>query len=210
MNIYNFALGSYQTNSYILTADESSQFCVIIDTGLQNSELIEYLHNASLTPEALILTHGHADHIAGVRDLRKEFPDIKVAIHTDDAEMLVNPIKNLSALAGVNIKSDPADRLLEDGQEISFANIDLKVIHTPGHTPGGISLYNSVDQVVFSGDALFAGSIGRTDFPGGNQTKLIQSIKEKLLPLPGQTKVYPGHGTSTMITLEKTGNPYLV
>ncbi|MBW8017614.1 MAG: MBL fold metallo-hydrolase [Planctomycetes bacterium] len=209
MNIHDFVLGELETNGYVLTCDQDDGKCLIIDSGLENSKLINYLKERNLTPEAIILTHGHADHIVGVRDLRKNFPDISVVIHKNDAEMLTNPMTNLSALTGISFTTAPADIILEGEQKISFAGIELEVLETPGHTPGGISLYNSDDNVVFSGDTLFAGSVGRSDFPGGNHSQLINSIKEKLLTLPQTTKVYPGHGYMTTISLEKDGNPFL-
>lgn len=209
MNIHNIVLGEMQTNGYVLTSDDSQGKCVIIDSGIENSELISYLKDSDLTPEAIILTHGHADHIVGVRDLRRQFPEIKVVIHKNDAEMLTNPMVNLSAMLGMSFKTDPADIILESEQNITFAGIEFEVLETPGHTPGGISLYCRADNVLFSGDTLFAGSVGRSDFPGGNHAQLTNSIKEKLLVLDGTTKVYPGHGYMTTISLEKDSNPFL-
>jgi len=209
MNIHDIVLGEMQTNGYVLTCDKAEGKCVIIDSGLENSELIGYLKKMGLTPEAIILTHGHADHIVGVRDLRREFHDIKVVIHKNDAEMLTNPAMNLSALVGINFKTQPGDTILDGEQKISFAGIEFEVLETPGHTPGGISLYCRDDNVLFSGDTLFEASVGRSDFPGGNHRQLINSIKEKLLPLPPATKVYPGHGFTTTISLEKDSNPFL-
>ena len=209
MNIKSFVLGNFQTNSYVLTADADAKTCLIIDTGLQSSELVNYLKDNELIPEAVILTHGHADHIAGVAELRREYPDIKVAIHKNDAEMLTNPAMNLSALAGTAFSTEPADIIIDDQNTISFAGIEFEIFRTPGHTPGGISLYNAADGVVFSGDTLFEGSIGRSDFPGGSQNQLITSIKQKLLTLPDKTKVYSGHGYLTTIEVEKRSNPFL-
>jgi glyoxylase-like metal-dependent hydrolase (beta-lactamase superfamily II) len=116
---------------------------------------------------------------------------------------------NLSEFAGLSPTKTKADYLLEDGQLIEAAQIRLKVLHTPGHTPGGICLYSADEGIVFAGDTLFAGSVGRTDFPGGNTKQLLKSIKEKLLPLPDNTKIYPGHGPATTIAEEKKFNPYL-
>lgn len=209
MNIHSLVLGELQTNSYVLTSDDSSGKCVVIDSGLENSELVSYIKEMSLTPEVIILTHGHADHIVGVCDLRKNWPNISVVVHENDAEMLTNSSMNLSALAGASFETEPADVLLESEQKISFAGIEFEVLETPGHTPGGICLYSSDDNVLFSGDTLFSGSVGRSDFPSGSHEDLIDSIKQKLLSLPGQTKVYPGHGYMTTISAEKDNNPFL-
>jgi hydroxyacylglutathione hydrolase len=209
MNIQTLVLGEYQTNGYVLTSGDDASKCVIIDTGLENSELIGYIKEMKLVPEALILTHGHADHIVGVPEIRENWPDISVVIHKDDAEMLTNAAMNLSALTGMSFTTEPAEIILESAQKITFAGIEFDVLETPGHTPGGISLYCSGDDVLFSGDTLFSGSIGRSDFPGGNQHQLIRSIKEQLLTLPPQTKVYPGHGNMPTITMEKADNPFL-
>ena len=209
MNIHDIVLGELQTNGYVLTSDDADGKCLIIDSGLENSQLISYLKEMNLTPEAIILTHGHADHIVGVRDLRENFTDITVVIHKNDAEMLTNPMMNLSALTGMTFQTEPADTLLEGQQKISFAGIELEVLETPGHTPGGISLYSKDDNVVFAGDTLFSGSVGRSDFPGGSHDQLITSIKEKLMTLPPATKVYSGHGYMTTISHEKNTNPFL-
>jgi glyoxylase-like metal-dependent hydrolase (beta-lactamase superfamily II) len=209
MNIHNFVLGDYQTNSFVLTAYESATDCVIIDTGHNSEPLLEYLEQNNLKPAALILTHGHADHIAGINLLRRTHPDIKVVIHKLDADMLGDSIANLSAMGGSFFKAEPADILIETEEVLDYAGISLQVLHTPGHTPGGISLYSQIDSVVFSGDALFADSIGRVDFPGGDFDTLIKGIKEKLLTLPDKTKVYTGHGPTTTIEREKQYNQFL-
>ncbi|MEJ2647607.1 MAG: MBL fold metallo-hydrolase [Sedimentisphaerales bacterium] len=203
-------LGDFETNCYCLRASENSHDCVIIDTGLDETELLNFLDEKQLNPVALVLTHGHIDHIAGVNVLRKEFPDIKVYVHKLDAELLADPMSNLSFMSGERFTTRPADFRVEEPDIIEQAGIRLQVLDTPGHTPGGISLYCPEDSVVFSGDALFADSIGRTDFPGGSMAKLTQSIKEKLLTLPEETKVLPGHGPSTTITREKIYNQYLM
>jgi len=210
MQIHNLILGDYETNSYCLTATESSTDCVIIDTGLESEPLIDFLRENELNPLAVIFTHGHADHIMGVTDLRKNYPDIKVIIHKADAEMLTRPSKNLSPLTGCMFKADAPDIIIADEEPIEFAGIKFQVFHTPGHTPGGICLYCKDESVIFVGDTLFAGSIGRTDFPGGDFKKLIASIKQKLLTLPGQTKVYTGHGDETTIQAEKQYNQFLI
>jgi len=210
MQIHQLVLGDYQTNCYCLTATQTSKDCVIIDTGLAAEPLVDLLKEKALNPVALILTHGHADHIAGVGLVRKSWPDVKVVIHKNDAEMLNNPVENLSALAGVVFKSAPAEIIIEQEKTIALGGIEFEVLHTPGHTQGGVSLYCKKEGVVFVGDSLFAGSIGRTDFPGGDCGQLVSGIKQKLLSLPGETKVLPGHGPATTIAIEKQSNQYLI
>lgn len=222
MKIDCFALGAYQTNCYVLRRSEDATDCLIVDAGFDSERLVNFLQEQKLNPVALILTHGHIDHIAGVNLLRYKFANVKVCIHKFDAEMLEEPISNLSAMTGVSYTAAPADMTLPapassdtsrgggtDRDMIELAGLKLEVIHTPGHTPGGISLYSAEYGVVFSGDALFADSVGRTDFPGGSMTQLVSSIKDKLLTLPDETKVYPGHGPATTIAREKSYNQFL-
>ncbi len=209
MKIDCLILGAFETNCYVLRDSATVTDCLIIDPGLQAEQLIDFLQGHKLNPVAAVLTHGHADHIAGVAPLRKNFPQIKVYVHKHDASMLVEPTHNLSAFAGRLIKAGPADVLLQDGDIIEQAGIRLHVLHAPGHTPGGICLYCEDDGIVFTDDTLFAESVGRTDFPGGSMSQLLESIGQKLLTLPEKTKVYPGHGPETTIAREKAHNPFL-
>jgi glyoxylase-like metal-dependent hydrolase (beta-lactamase superfamily II) len=209
MKIDCLVLGAYQTNCYVLRKNDAAEECLIIDAGLGASELIGFLQGRKLNPVAVVLTHGHIDHIAAVTALRKHYPQIKVYIHTLDGEMLTEPGFNLSALAGRLFRIKSADFLVDDKNIIEHAGIRLTVLHTPGHTPGGICLYSEEEGIVFTDDALFADSVGRTDFPGGSMDTLIESIREKLLVLPDDTKVYPGHGPATTIAEEKSHNPFL-
>jgi hydroxyacylglutathione hydrolase len=210
MKIDHLILGAFETNCYILRENDTGTDCLIVDTGLEAGELVEFLQEHSLNPIAVVLTHGHADHIRGVNVLRESFPAIKVYIHKLDAAMLAGGMDNLSDLAGVRVKTKPADVLLEEGDIIELAGIRLEVLHTPGHTPGGISLCARDEGIVFVGDTLFADSVGRTDFPGASGSTLINCIREKLLKLPEDTKVLPGHGPTTTIGREKRHNPFLV
>ncbi|UCF42761.1 MAG: MBL fold metallo-hydrolase [Planctomycetota bacterium] len=209
MKIDRLVLGSYQTNCYILREDESAEDCLVVDTGLEAGGLMDFLDERKLNPVAVVLTHGHTDHIRGVALLRDKFPDTKVFIHKLDAEMLTGAVSNLSLMEGIRFSTEPADFVLEEGDVLEQAGIKLKVLHTPGHTPGGICLYSEDEGVVFSGDTLFCAGLGRTDFPGGSMTRLLQSIREKLLVLPDETVVYPGHGPLTKVAQEKANNPFL-
>ena len=210
MKIHNLVLGDFETNSYVLTADDQAKDCLIIDTGLDAAPLMEYLSDNQLNPVAVVFTHGHVDHIRGIDDLHDAYPNIRSVVHAEDAKMFTNAIKNLSVLASQVFKHDPPDELIEHEGMVEYAGISLQVMHTPGHTQGGISLYSQPDGVVFVGDTLFAGSIGRTDLPGGNFDTLINSIKTKLLVLPPKTRVYTGHGPATTIDMEMRHNQYLV
>ena len=209
MKIDRLILGAYETNCYVLRSSEAVKDCLIVDAGPGSDKLIKFLHEDKLNPVSIVLTHGHIDHIEGVAALRVEFPDIKVYIHKLDAEMLTEPYTNLSAMTGAAFSVEPAEFILEEQSVIEQADIKLSVLHTPGHTPGGICLYCEDEEIVFTDDALFADSIGRTDFPNGNMEQLLHGIREKLFTLPDETKVYPGHGPITTIAHEKKYNPFL-
>jgi glyoxylase-like metal-dependent hydrolase (beta-lactamase superfamily II) len=213
MQIDRLVLGAYENNCYVVCRDEKTTDCIIIDTGLIAEPLIDFLKRKNLNPQALILTHGHIDHIAGVTGLRKNFNKIKVCIHKADSYMLSDAVSNLSSSAGTKITTAPADVLFDKEEQIEFANLSFQLIHTPGHTPGGICLYNKDEKILFSGDTLFAGSVGRTDFSGCDAQKcferLINNIRKKLLVLPDDTTVLPGHGEVTTIKQEKLYNSYL-
>jgi len=212
MKIDCLVLGAYETNCYILRESESAGDCLIIDTGLEAGALVDFLHEYKLNPVAAVLTHGHIDHISGLVQLRKNFSGVKAYVHKHDAKILTDQQSNLSFLAGLGPATNDAveaDFTLEEGSIVEQAGIKLEVLHTPGHTQGGICLYSKKEPIVFVGDTLFANSIGRTDMPGGSMDQLIKGIKEKLLTLPDETIVYPGHGPQTTIGRERTHNPYL-
>jgi glyoxylase-like metal-dependent hydrolase (beta-lactamase superfamily II) len=209
MKVDRLVLGEYENNCYIVRSSDEASDCLIIDTGLDVLPLLKFLERGKLTPIAVILTHGHIDHIAGVEVLRKKYPSILIYIHKLDAEMLTNKTSNLSLMAGNPFAARKADYFLDEGDIIEKAGITLRVIYTPGHTPGGICLYAEKDDIIFVGDTLFAGSVGRTDFPGSSTSQLIEGITKKLLTLPEDTIVYPGHGPETTIGREKADNPFL-
>ncbi len=199
-------VSAFETNCY-LAADPSTRDALIIDPGDDAELIVEAIQADDLNIQGIINTHGHADHIGANGILKQEF-GCPIMIHEPDALYLMNASLNLSALLGhTEPLSPPADRLLKEGDEVMVGELLFRVIHTPGHTPGGICLL--VGDMLFSGDTLFAGSIGRADFPGGSHRTLIESIRTKLLVLPESTVVYPGHGPSTTIAAEKASNPWL-
>lgn len=216
MKIETLIVGPLDVGCYILVNENNE--AVIIDPGGDADEIIKLIKGHKLQPRYLINTHGHGDHIGANKELKALFPELKICIHEGDKEALTNPFKNLSALGGFQskdyiLRSPPADVTLKEGDRITLGKIGLEVLHTPGHTPGGICLLSRSEDnkpdVLFSGDSLFQGSIGRTDFPGGNQQDLVKSLREKVLTLKEDTIVYPGHGPSTTIGYEKANNPYL-
>jgi len=210
MIIDTFVLGDFQTNCFCVRQNEEASDCLIIDPGMGAEMLVQRLKKNDYTPVDILLTHGHADHIGGVEALRQHWPKVRVSIHKDDADMLTNPTENLSLMAGVMVQVRPAEVLLNsEDTYYEAAGLRFKVLHTPGHTPGGICLYASDEDILFAGDTLFAGSVGRSDFPGGNHELLTQMIRQKLLILPEQTAVYTGHGPATTIGNEKESNPFL-
>lgn len=200
-------VGSMQVNCYILALGVDSP-AIIIDPGQEGSKIKRRLKELKLTPALVINTHGHMDHIGSDDDF-----GVPVYIHSQDAALLKDPALNLSAvfMPAITVKSEI--RAVEEGSRICLKGIELDVIHTPGHTPGGISLYlqsPKASNIVFTGDSLFFLGIGRTDFPGASEELLVKSIRDKLFRLPDQTKVFPGHGPSTTIGREKKDNPFLI
>ncbi len=198
-------VGPMQANCYVVWGEETKE-AAVIDPGGEAGKILNYLQDQGLTLRYIIDTHGHIDHIAGNDQLR-EATGAEVLIHELDAAMLADTRNNLSAFLGLETKFKPADRLLTEGDTIEIGRVKLEVVHTPGHTRGGISLIT--EGAVFTGDTLFNESIGRTDFPGGDFTAIINSIKTKLLSLPDETKVYPGHMGPSTIAYERKHNPFL-
>jgi hydroxyacylglutathione hydrolase len=199
----------FMENSLIVSRPGRSD-CLVVDPGFQPQQIIDSLRRDELTPAAILLTHGHVDHIAGNAALRGEWPDVPILIGARDAPALADPRANLSGLGGAAVTSPPADRLLAEGDKVEQAGIELDVLDLPGHSPGHVVYLVQSESpfVVFGGDVLFQGSIGRCDFPGGSQEQLVGGIRRKLFSLPDDTVIYPGHGDPTTVGEEKRTNPY--
>lgn len=206
MIVKNFMSGPMAVNSY-LVADEKTKKAFIVDPGGHNNNMVNFIKENELDIDYIILTHGHGDHIGGVKAYLEEFPKSKLVAGEQERELLEDAKLNLSKeVSGVPI-SLVADQWVSDGDILSVGNMELKFIFTPGHTAGGICIL--VGDSLFSGDTLFAQSIGRTDFPGGSFAVIKDSIQNKLFILPNDTKVYPGHMGETTIGFEKENNPFV-
>jgi hydroxyacylglutathione hydrolase len=205
MEFVRLTVGDFETNGFVVRENNDA---VIIDPGAEAELFVDQLNKWGVEPAAIIITHGHGDHIAAVRDLREQFPNAPVICHPLDAPMLSDPQLNLGIHYGAVIDVGEPDRTIEDGEVLSFGDLSFRTIHIPGHTTGHVVFYHE-DGHVFAGDTLFAGGIGRFDFPDGDGRLLIRGMKEKLLALPGETEVHPGHGPSTTLQVEASTNPYL-
>ena len=207
MFIERLVVGALDTNCYLIGCKKTKK-AAVIDPGEEDEVdlILNLLQKNNFDLKYVINTHGHIDHIAG-NNLLKDKTEALLLIHRLDADMLGDANKNFSSFMGKEIYSPSADKLLEEGDEISLGTLNLIVIHTPGHTPGGISL--DLNNVIFTGDTLFAGGIGRTDLPGGSYQDLQKSIKEKLLVLSDDKIIYPGHGSDSTMGEERRTNPYL-
>ena len=197
-----------EENCYI-AYDEESKEALVIDPGNEGEKIFSLLKGEDLKVQTILLTHGHWDHIGAVEELRRKL-EVPVQIHGDDASMLTDSRQNLYAfMSGGRMEGEPADKVFREGAIFACGAYSFKVIHTPGHTPGGCCFYCQEAGVLFSGDSLFAEEIGRCDFPGGSLSSLVGSLKEQILCLPEETKVYPGHGPATRVGWERLHNPYL-
>ena len=206
IKVEKFVLGNVGTNCYIVF-NEKIKECFIVDLATYSQEMVSHIKRSGYQVKGILLTHGHFDHIMGIEDFIDEIPTTVYA-HEEEEKFLKDPVLNFSAT--VDKEGYQVDEVvfLKEHQRFELAGFEIQILHTPGHTPGGCCYYLPKENVVFTGDTLFNGSIGRTDFPGGDSTLLLSSIREKLLTLPEETEVYPGHIESTTIGKEKRNNPF--
>jgi len=185
--------------------------CFVIDPGLEPENYLKLFENEGLNPIALLVTHGHGDHIGGIAAIREEHPSAKIYIGTLDSEKLTDPVQNLSAAFGISLITPKADVLLQDGDTLDLAGITLEVRHVPGHSKGHVVYWIPAEPrgMVFVGDVIFQGGIGRNDFPDSEAAVQIPMIMSKIMTLPDDTIICPGHGDSTTVAVERRTNPYL-
>ena len=210
MNILQLSYNLFQENTYIVTGTDGS--CIVVDPGFcgqkEEEHFFSVLDSRGLKPEAILLTHCHFDHIYGVKSLQDRF-GAKVYMHPADEDMIDYCAKMASRFSIAPPDGGFSREYLHEGDTVTVAGLEFEVMETPGHTPGGICWLNRNEGVIFTGDTLFAGSIGRTDLDGGEYDDEIRSIMEKIMILDSDMKVYPGHGPSTNIGHERTHNPFL-
>lgn len=207
VKILKFPLGMVRANCYIVYNDSTNE-ALVIDPADNGAYINTKLRENNLTLKAVLLTHGHFDHVSAVQYLKNTF-NVKVYAHEEEEEILNDASKNLSASMGGAPLSVTADILLKDNQKLEIIGTTITVIHTPGHTVGGVCYYFETEKLLFSGDTLFRDSIGRSDFPTGSMSVLVRSIKEKLITLGDDVVVYPGHEGETTISRERKFNPFI-
>jgi glyoxylase-like metal-dependent hydrolase (beta-lactamase superfamily II) len=205
MILIRLVVGPLQVNCFIL-ADEKTKEAVVIDPGDDAGDILKVVREKGLTVKYIVNTHGHFDHV-GANKALKDATGAEILLHEGDAPVMASAPLQSRAFGMNTVSSPPADRYLKHGDVLIAGDASLKVLHTPGHSPGGISLLGQ--GMVFTGDALFAGSIGRTDLPGGDLMTLLRSIRTNLMPLPDDTKVFCGHGPASTIGDERNDNPFL-
>ncbi len=206
IEIKSMVLGPVQTNCYLIRNPKTKE-TIIVDPGDQPERVVDAVLKYDMKPVAILLTHGHFDHIMAVPALKEKY-GLNVYAHEEEADILEDPEYNLSGMYGGGLGL-AADIYVRDGETLEIAGMTLKVLLTPGHTKGSVCYYIETEGVLFSGDTLFEESVGRSDFPTGSSTQLVESVKTKLFALPDSVKVFPGHGYNTTIGYEKLNNPFI-
>ena len=206
MKVDSFSIGVFGTNCYIVQNNELKEG-VIVDPGGRSTKVVNYIKDQGIEIKAILLTHGHFDHIMGLDDFTAAFP-VPVYVHENEKELIADPSQNCSTMVCKGYTFTDVE-YVKDHQILDLAGYQIEVIYTPGHTIGGCCYYIKDENVLFAGDTLFHESVGRTDFPTGSAATLVQSIKERLMCLPDETVVYPGHMGETTIGHERSHNPFL-
>ena len=204
LSVKSATFGSLENNCYLIT-DEKTNKSALIDCTEDSEKMMNFIKGADL--EYILLTHGHFDHIGAANEVREHY-GIKIYASCDEEKLLASPARNLSNAYGMSLRVI-ADVLHNDGDILELAGLKIKAIHTPGHTAGGTCYYIESDKTLMSGDTLFAGSVGRTDYPTASSAAMMESLHDKLCKLPDDTDVYPGHGEFTTIGYEKQNNPFM-
>ena len=207
MTVKEFQVGLVGTNCFVAVNSETKE-ALVIDPGDQAAVMIGHIQKKQLHPAAVLLTHGHFDHCMAAQEVAEHF-GISVYVHEDEKETMENPAYNCCGMIGRNLVFHADKYFHGEKDRLSLAGFEIDVLHTPGHTAGGVCFYVQSEGILFSGDTLFCESVGRTDFPKGSMSQLVRSSQEKLLPLPDDTKVLPGHGEWTTIGKERRYNPFL-
>jgi len=205
MEIGMLTVGPVATNCYVINKEGSSD-CLVIDPGEEAGKIYNFIEKRGLKCQGILLTHGHFDHIGGVAELAA-LTGAKVYAYEGEKDLMMDPVMNGGAMWGFDVAVEP-EILFRDKQNLDLAGLSLQVIHTPGHTRGGVCFYSKEDKALFCGDTLFCESVGRTDLPTGNMREILESLREVLLKLPGDVVAYPGHGPETTIEYERANNPY--
>lgn len=209
LRIYSIVSMPFEENTYVIWL-EPRQDCVVVDPGLEPDLILDFLKQQRLVPAAILNTHGHGDHIGGNAAMKEAFPDAPLIIGAQETPLLSDPYRNMSAPFGWSIVSPPADQTVREGDVVEAAGLRFEVLDLPGHSPGHVVYVLRGRPIrVFGGDVLFQGSVGRYDFPGSDGRLLAQGIRNKLYTLPEDTVVYPGHGPTTTIGVEKRTNPFV-
>jgi len=208
MELRTIIVGSFQVNCYLYW-DPATGDGVIIDPGDEADRVLAAVDAAGFTPMAVLLTHGHVDHIAGVNDVLGRLP-VPLYCGRGEEALLTNPSANMSAALGRGVTTPSPDKTFGDEESVRAGSVTLRVLATPGHSPGGVCYLDEREGILFCGDTLFDGSIGRTDLHGGSMSTLLNSIRSKIMTLPDEIICYPGHGPNTTVGTERTSNPFLV
>ncbi|HOP76408.1 MAG: MBL fold metallo-hydrolase [Thermogutta sp.] len=208
--VWTIVSAMFDQNCYVV-ANDDCQECVIIDPGLEPGKIIRSISAQGLIPRAILITHGHADHIAGIEGVWRRWPEIEIVVGEQDAEKLTNPRLNLSADFGFPLTTPPPTKLVRDGDQLTIAGLEILVREVPGHSAGHVVyvVNQATPPLAFVGDVIFAGSVGRTDFPGGSMEQLAEGIRSKIYSLPEETELWPGHGEPTTVGRERRTNPFV-